>query len=262
MNAFAQKNKSYLIEQYTVEGKSTYAIGKALNVNAKKVQRALQSLGVDLRGYKEAQQLAIKKGRAKHPTKGKKMSASSKEKMSRSIAKYWNQMSDKEKQRRSDMSKQQWEEMSDEQRRDLYTKAAEGCRKAAKEGSKLEKFIKDELIKRGYNVSFHEKTIVRNTQLEVDLFLPDLNTAIEIDGISHFEPIWGDKALKKQQQADTVKSGLILSSGFVMLRIKQICKTASNAKMYDTLDAVLKELKKIENDFPKEGKRYIEVEVQ
>ena len=38
MNAFAQKNKGFLIKEYDA-GKSTYEIGKELGVNAKRIQR-------------------------------------------------------------------------------------------------------------------------------------------------------------------------------------------------------------------------------
>jgi very-short-patch-repair endonuclease len=260
MNAFAQKNKTYLIEQYAL-GKSTYQIGKDLGVNAKRVQRALTALGVTMRSYKDAQKVALESGRSTHPTKGKKLSEKTKGKMGRAISKYWSQMSDAEKLRRSEMSKEQWESMSEEDKKDLYSKAAEGCRRAAKEGSKMEKFIKTELEKLGHNVVYHEKQLIRDSNLEIDIYLPDLNIVIEIDGISHFEPIWGVDALAKQQKADTVKSGLILSIGFVMLRVKQTCKTVSQVKMTDTLSCILMEIDKIKTKFPKKSKRLIEIEV-
>jgi len=260
MNAFAQKNKTYLIDQYA-EGKSTYEIGKDLGVNAKRVQRALQSLGVVLRSYKAAQQVALKSGRSTHPTEGKTLSVETKSKMGRAISKYWSQMSDAEKMRRSEMSKAQWEAMTEEQKQDLYSKAAEGCRKAAKEGSKMEKYIRSELQTLGHSVIYHEKQLIKGSNLEIDIYLPDLNVIIEIDGISHFEPIWGQKAFEKQQKADAVKSGLILSIGFVMLRVKQTCKTVSQVKMTDTLSHILEEIEKIKTKFPAKGKRLIEIEV-
>jgi len=260
MNAFAQKNKTFLIDQYN-QGKSTYQIGKELGVNAKRVQRALQSLGVVLRSYKDAQKVALDSGRSTHPTKGKKLSESTKSKMGRAISKYWSQMSEEEKVRRSDMSRDQWNAMSEQEKQDLYSKAAEGCRKAAKEGSKMEKYIREELEKLGHNVIYHEKKLIRDSNLEIDIYLPDLNVVIEIDGISHFEPIWGEAAFKKQQKADTVKSGLILSIGFVMLRVKQTCKTVSQVKMTDTLSCILDEIEKIKTKFPEKNKRLIEIEV-
>jgi very-short-patch-repair endonuclease len=260
MNAFAQKNKTFLIKEYEA-GKSTYQIGKELGVNAKRIQRALTSLGVKLRSYKEAQQQALESGRSTHPTKGKKLTEETKNKMGRAISKYWSQMSEEEKLRRSQMSKDQWNAMTEEEKKELYTKAAEGCRKAAKEGSKMEKYVREHLEKLGHNVIYHEKQLIKGSNLEIDIYLPDLNVVIEIDGISHFEPIWGEEAFAKQQRADAVKSGLILSKGFVMLRIKQTCKTVSQVKMTDTLSCILMEIDKIKTKFPEKSKRLIEIEV-
>lgn len=262
MNVFAQTNKTFLEDEYVNKKKSTYEIAKALKTNSKKIQRALISLGVKLRSHSEAQAVALERGVSKHPTKGKKASASTKNKMSRAVSKYWSKMSDAEKQRRTDMSKAQWEAMSDADRRELFAKAAAGCRKAATEGSALEKFIRKGLTERGYLVRYHEKRLVRDTNLEIDLYLPDLNMVIEIDGISHFEPIWGEDVLKKQQKADDIKAGLILSLGYVMVRVKQICKTASLAKKNDTLDAILKMIDGVKDKFPEEGKRFIELEIK
>jgi very-short-patch-repair endonuclease len=258
---FAQKNKTFLIEEYVDKKKSTYQIAQELNTNPKRIQRALKFLGVELRSYSDAQKNSLEVGNATHPTKGKKISESTKTKISRAVSKYWDKMSEEEKLSRSNVAKEQWAAMSQEERQELFTKAAEGCRKAAKEGSKMEKFVKDELVKLGYKVKYHERTLIRDAKLEIDIYLPDLNMAIEIDGISHFEPVWGAEALEKQQKADIVKAGLVLSLGFVMLRVKQTCKIVSRSKMSDTLAEILKVIKDVEANFPEEDKRYIEIEV-
>ena len=97
--------------------------------------------------------------------------------------------------------------------------------------SKLEKFILTQLLKDGYRVDFHKEQMLSNTKLQVDLFLPTINLAIEIDGPSHFAPIWGQDALTKNQKYDEKKNGLLIGKGLSLIRIKQtkdFSKTRAN----------------------------------
>jgi very-short-patch-repair endonuclease len=101
---------------------------------------------------------------------------------------------------------------------------------------------------------------VLGSQLEVDMFLPEIKTAIEIDGPSHFRPIWGEDKLQKQQNADTVKQGLILGQGFTILRIRQYDRNISITRMNFILQCIIEQLKEIEAG---DGKpRLIEIEVK
>lgn len=45
----------------------------------------------------------------------------------------------------------------------------------------------------------------RTIGAELDFYFPELNLAIEINGILHFEPIYGDKKLKRIQEIDKKK---------------------------------------------------------
>ena len=113
----------------------------------------------------------------------------------------------------------------------------------------------------GYDVIFHKKGLVANNKLEVDLFIPSLKTAIEIAGPAHFLPIWGEESLQKNIRADSEKAGLLISGGFVVLRIKNITRNVSSKNMRDSLNLIISELKKIDKKFPAKTKRLIEVEV-
>lgn len=238
MNDFANRNKDYLVKAYVEEGKSTYQIAEALSVNPKKIQRALVALGIPRRGYGEAQSNALAQGTAVHPTKGKVFDKDRRERMSDLMAKYWDQMSEEEKARRTHIGKIKWEEKSDAEKEAMSAAAAEACREAAKNGSKLELYLRKELAKT-YPVEFHKTNLTTDDRLEVDLYIPALKLAIEIDGISHFEPIWGEERLRKHQAADTKKASLLLSSGYNILRVKQLTKTLSDKKKRDTLKAIL-----------------------
>jgi very-short-patch-repair endonuclease len=92
--------------------------------------------------------------------------------------------------------------------------------------------------------------------LQIDLFLPKLNVAIEVDGLSHFEPVWGSETLKRNQKYDNKKTGLILGKGLVLVRIKQF-KDFSKARGDVVYQDLLSVLKNIEKAFPDSDHRNI-----
>ena len=103
--------------------------------------------------------------------------------------------------------------------------------------------------------------MIPNENLEVDLFLPKLSTAIEIDGPAHFLPIWGEKNLQRHIRSDAHKSGLLLRAGFVIIRVKHVTKNVSGKLKRDLLSLVTKKLSEIEKKFPPVGKRFVELEI-
>lgn len=259
---FAIINEKRLKASYLDEKKSTYEIAQELGTYPNKIGKALKFLGVQLRDYREAQRISIAEGRSKHPTKGKKSSEETKKKLSDIKAKHWQSMSPEERQRMSDISKEQWQNMDPVKKEELMRSALEAVRVASKEGSKAERFIVNSLMKEGYEVTFHSKDLVVNEKLEVDIFLPQLKTAIEIDGPAHFFPIWGEERLIKQQMADTQKQGLLLNHGYCIIRIRQIEKNMSKKRFEDISRVIIEEVKKIELKFPSLKDRLIEIEVK
>ena len=173
---------------------------------------------------------------------------------------FWDEMDDSERKRRSKISKDQWASMSEEDKAHLRKLAAEAVRKASKEGSKIEKFIYEGLTSHGFDVIFHKKGLIPNDNMEVDLFVPGLKTAIEIDGPAHFLPIWGEESLQKHIRADAQKAGMLINRGYVILRVKNLIKNISQKRMRDILNQVIDELEKIDKKFPSSAKRLIEIE--
>jgi very-short-patch-repair endonuclease len=96
-----------------------------------------------------------------------------------------------------------------------------------------------------YRVDFHTSNLLSTQRLQVDLFLPDLGVAIEVDGPSHYEPVWGEEALAKTQWADQEKNGLLLGRGFCVIRLRTTAKNISIAYQQGLLDKVLKVLDNI-----------------
>ena len=257
-NLTDSQRKAFLTEAYYNKNMSWIAISKELSTYPNKIRREAKRLGIDSRDKSEAQREALKQGRSQHPTEGTERGEETKLKISDSQGKVWYSLSDKERAKRSIVAKECWDKRSEKQKRDIISKGSEAIRKASREGSKLEKFILSELTKRNYKVQFHKEHWLKNQKLETDLFIEDLRVVIEVDGPSHFEPVWGEENLKKNQRSDLEKTGLVLAQGLVLVRIKQT-KRISNRYLREVLEKLLEVIDKVEEKFPEEDKRYIEI---
>lgn len=259
---FAEEHKDIILKMYNDEDKSTYEIAETLDTYPNRIRRSLLKLGITLKDKSTAQKNALKSGRHIHPTKGKKHSQETKNKISESIYNYWSELSEEDYEKRVEKSRDQWNNMT-EAEKDRFHKAAQvGIRKASKEGSKIERFIMEALRADSFQVLFHKKGLIMDQNLELDLFIPALNTAIEIDGPTHFFPIWGEESLKRHQAADAHKAGLLLRGGFVLIRVKNIAKTLTHKHKRDLYGVLKPELEKIKKQFPPKGQRFIELEVK
>ena len=254
-------DKKWCNKQYWTLERSVGDIAQELGTYPNKVRRALKSHGIKLRDKGSAQAVALKKGRSSHPTKDKGHSEESKIKISESVAQNWENLSEEELESRRESARKQWANMSEEDRVKLREAAVPGIKKASQEGSKLEKYIRDKLTKESYVIEYHKKGIVPNANLEVDIYLPELGTAIEIDGPSHFLPIWGDEALRKTIKSDNEKNGLLRYHGIMVLRVAQKKKTLSQKAMRDTWNSIKKELEVISVKMPTKSERFKEIEV-
>lgn len=250
-----QKTK-FLEDLYIKRGMSWRNIASVIGTYGNKVRRDAKKLGIKSRDKSEAQALALKTGVHPHPTKGKKQSDSTKEKISEGVAAVWDSLSPQELKQRKNKAKQAWAKRSPEEIDNMKKAAFNGIRRAAKEGSALEKFILESLIEYGYHVEFHKEHWVEREALQIDLFLPDLRVAIEVDGPSHFKNIWGHEHLQKNQQRDNEKTGLLLNRGLCIVRVRQTKKLSQKYKR-DILAQLLNTLQKIEEKFPNKGKRHI-----
>lgn len=222
---------TYIIREYNA-GKSPYQIaeelcGMGIKCYPNLVRRTLQKHGVVLRDKSSAQENSLKSGRSKHPTKGRRRTNAEKIKISEKVSDVWKNLTDEELIYRRKISKDKWDSMTTDEREALRSASAKAIREAAETGSKIEKFLLFKLRNLGYRVEFHSKNLLSTQRLQVDLFLPDLSTAIEVDGPSHFEPVWGEEALFKTQLADQEKNGLLMGRGYAVIRIRTRAKNVS-----------------------------------
>lgn len=206
---------------YIDQNKSFQDIASMYDTYPNKVRRDAKKFNIPIRNKSEAQKNALNTGKHKHPTKGKTRSEKTKEKIGLSVMNSWENMSKSELKRRSELAKLNWEKLPDHIKQNRLHEANLAVRESSRSGSKLEKYLLQELINNGYKVEFHKEQILSNTKLQIDLFLPEANIAIEVDGPSHFEPVWGEEVLQRNQKYDNTKTGLIIGRKMNLVRIKQ-----------------------------------------
>lgn len=253
-------NDKEIVALYTKHNQSTYEIAQSLNTYPNKIRRILIRNGVEIKDKSEAQKNALKRGTSTIPTQGTKRTEEEKLKISETLRQHWMNMDDKTYNKRVKMAKERWEKLPARKKQQMVDSAIKAIRLAGKEGSKLEKFLRNELSSHGFKVEPHKKTIIQNENLEIDMYFPELNTVIEIDGPSHFLPIWGEEKLQKQIKADAHKTGLILSKGMAIIRVKALSDTLSLSAQDKLKHKLIDTLTQIKHKFPNKSERYIEIE--
>jgi very-short-patch-repair endonuclease len=262
-NLLVDKNsRDWLIREYYGNCRSLQNIAEELETTKTRLRTKMIKLSIPIKDKSMALKDALKRGTAKHPTKGTIRSEDVKRKISEGNYKAWNNSSEEMLKHRSEMSKKQWEKMPEFKKEDTLKKARNGIRVAAKEGSKLEKFIYSELTDLGYEVQYHSRNVIPNTNLEVDIVIRDLSVAIEIDGKSHYLPIWGEDNLKKNIRADSEKNGLLINNGFVVIRLRQMANCLSMITKEKAINLLIDRIEEIEKKFPNENNRLIEIIVE
>lgn len=259
-NNLSDIDKKDLIERlYLKENKSLQDIAIQYNTYANKIRRDAKTFGIKMRSKSEAQKNALETGNHKHPTKGTKRSQETKDKIGNKVLNNWSNMTDTELENRKEKAKKNWESLSEEQKQNMLKSANNAVRLTSKVGSKLEKYLLNFLLDNNIKVDFHKEQTLSNTKLQIDLFLPSINTAIEIDGPSHFLPVWGDNTLKKNIVYDNKKQGLIIGRGWVLIRIKQT-KDFSKSRSKIIGNKLLDIIHTIQNKFPEPDNRIFNIE--
>lgn len=252
------EKENIITTEYKTNKKSFKQIADQYSTYANKVRRDAIKFGLDIRSKSDAQKNALVKGVASHPTKGKKRSNEEKTKIGLGVMQNWESLDASDLQARKQKAKENWDKLSDDAKTNMIASANAAVRVASKQGSKLEKFIVQSLLKNNYKVDFHKEQTLVNTKLQIDIFLPQMDVAIEVDGPSHYEPVWGEEALKRNKKYDNKKTGLILGKGLVLIRVKQIKDfSPSRAQLlYDQIHAILLSIQK---KFPDQDNRYFKL---
>lgn len=252
-----QLTYSYLHKEYVVKERSTHDIARELGTYPNRVRRALIENGIEPRDHAKAQATALKKGRSSHPVKGKGFSEDTKFKIARKVAEHWRRLDDAQYERRVEQGRAQWEKMDPGYKREMQAKAGVAIRKAAREGSKLERNIAVGLKAAGYDAGLHEEFLVPGGEAQhVDIYVPGEAVAIEIDGPTHFYPIWGEDRLVEQIAADRRKTGSLLAQRITVVRVKNVVKHVSPHMERNLLLELISLLEGLETGLEERGKLY------
>lgn len=241
-DSLPESEKNNIIQKLYLTQKLSFAdIADQYGTYANRIRRDAKKFNIKIRDKSEAQANALTSGKHTHPTKGKQRSELTKQKIGDSVMKSWDSLSDVELEARKQKSKENWQNLDDNTKDNILRMANKAVRVASKEGSKLEKYILKYLLQHGLVVEFHKEQTLSNTRLQIDLFLPTISVAIEVDGPSHFEPVWGKDSLNRNKKYDSKKEGLIIGKGWTLIRIKQtkdFSKARANAICKNLLDTI------------------------
>lgn len=250
---------SVLTELYHGEMLSWVEVAKQLDITPDKARKQAKKLGIKSRNKSEAQKVALEAGRSEHRTEGRERTQEEKEKISNSIGAIWDSLSEEEKEERRQWSRDAWNNKTEQEKQFMLEQSRSALHRTSRLGSKLEWFLFSELTKKGYAVDLHKTHLLRNRNLTIDLLIPKLSTAIEVDGPNHFEPIHGEENLQKTRVSDQQKTGLILAENLCLIRIKQKQKLSQRYQR-NVLSKLLNILNSIENLFPSDASnRYFEI---
>lgn len=233
----------FLKDHYHNQGLSLRKIATNAGVSVSTIKRDCDKLNIGTRSHSDAQKLALASG-TPHPTKGKTHSDETKQKIADGMYDAWK--NDIDKADRSEKSKEAWKRLDHTKRKEIKHKAAVAIRDASINGSKLERYFLENLSKFGFKASFHHEKTLGGTRLQVDMMIQDMGIAMEINGLSHYSPIWGDKSYNRTKNADNTKRALLLNNGFTLINIKNT-KASSNKRFQMLLAELVDLLNKIKS---------------
>lgn len=210
------------------KGLSTYKVAEALNISQSYVSRVLRKWNqshpndkITIRSKSEAQKLHVEKNG--HQREGTTHTEESKIKMSNNIgAFYASPEGDKAKKHLAEVRKEEWANLPEDGKQQIISDLRTASREAQKtgEGSKFENFIAEQLTNDGYQIEQRGRRSVAGTAMEIDIAIPAINLAIEIDGPTHFKNTYGAENLAKVQAKDNEKNLILTNSGWNVLRVQ------------------------------------------
>lgn len=240
-------NPKYLKREYVENERSTSDIAKELGTYPITIRRALIKHGFEIRNKSQAQKNNIKKNGA--PMQGKTRSVREREKISKGLQRFWDGMDeDQEREvrnRLSENARNNWKNITKAEKNKRLRKMQTAARKTGG-GSKNENLVASILADIGYKIVQRSKDYSPRRQFEIDIALPNERIAIEWDGVTHFEPVYGEEHLARVQQKDKYKDEMLVSNGWTVIRCRDMSTTSSLAFCRRAVDKILEVMEKCE----------------
>lgn len=242
----ADINEADVRRLYQDDGLSMRAVASQLGVPLATLSRFMKKNGITSRDKAQAQKNYLNDH--EHQMKGRSHTAETKKKISRGLGEFWDNLTEEQtealKRKIGSAWKRKWAAMSDSERRATMEELSTKAKEAQGNGSRLERFVAEELRTRGFTVEERSTNYTAGKAFEVDIALPKERVAIEIDGPTHFLPIYGEEHLAEQRERDARKDELILSSGYSVLRIRDNNGPLSQLR----IDKIVEAIKEIQQD--------------
>lgn len=247
--------KPFLEQEYITKQKSIGQIAKEVKVGPSVIRRHLIYFAIPIRSASEAQALAESSGRRKNPTKGRKRRQDEIANLARGVSQAYHNLDPETKEARVNQLRAQYENMTDEQKERFRKKGAEAVRDAAKSGSKMDIYVADQLRKKGYHVEPHKQFIIENESMHIDVFLPEVNIGIEIDGPTHLRPVYREGAeaeadFARNQERDRRKNAQFVQAGLRIIRlgVERATSIPAREKYFELLLDTLHKMKRNNRD--------------
>jgi very-short-patch-repair endonuclease len=229
---------------YQDDGLSMRQVAEKLGVPLASLSRFMKRHGIVSRDKGQAQKNYLRDH--DHQMRGRKHTDATKEKISKGLGEFWEKLPEetKEEVKRKIGSawRRKWEQMTDTDRKTMMESLSSRAKETQGMGSRLERFIAEELRKRGYTVEERTTNYTMGKAFEIDIALPTERIAIEIDGPTHFIAVYGEERLKEQQERDSRKDELINGTGYSMLRIRDNNGPLSQVRI-DKIEKAIQEIK-------------------
>lgn len=228
---------------YHDEGLSMRRVASKMGVPLATLSRFMKKHGITSRDKKQAQKNYLRDN--KHQMEGRKHTTETRKRISQGLGDFWENLSEEEaeelKRKIGSAWKRKWQAMTEAEKRATMQGLSNKAKEAQGNGSRLERFIAEELRKRGYTVEERSTNYTAGKSFEVDIALPTHCIAIEVDGPTHFLPIYGEEHLIKQQERDNRKDEMINSSGYSVLRVRDNNGPLSQIRI-DKIEQAIKEI--------------------
>ena len=240
----AEINEDDVRRLYLEEGLSMRAVAKAVGAPLATLSRFMKKCGIGARDKAQAQKNYLKDN--DHQMKGRKHSDATKKKISHSLGDFWDSLSDDEreefKRKIGSAWQRKWAGMSELERKLMMEGLSNRAKETQGNGSRFERYIAEELRQRGYLVEERSIHYTAGKDFEVDLALPNELIALEVDGPTHFLPIYGQEHLDQKKERDARLDEMINSVGYSVLRIRDNNGALSQLRI-DKIELAIEEIK-------------------
>lgn len=228
-----------------VEKLSTYKVAAELGCNQSHVVRLIAKFNknnpsnpIKKRNKSEAQ-LNYLKTSGTHQREGTVHSEDTKDAISDKMRDFYDSdEGEAAKDKIREFRQQEWAEKSEAERAEILNdlKQANRAKMQSGEGSNFENYLAEQLTENGYLVEQRTKTWTPGNQFHVDIALPSQKIIIEVDGPTHWSPIYGDAELAKVQAKDGRKDAVLINNGWCILRVQDGSGSTTRARFKRVLD--------------------------